>query len=283
MTFKPENWMLCAWILLSVSLLSCTSSPPKNHGKLDLELFLGEGANQPLVVGFGGGEGGNAWAGDYWETTRNEFLDAGFAFLAVGYFGSASTPAYLDRISLDAIRDSILNVAKNPKIDGERIAVIGGSKGGELVLNLASVFGEINAVVAMVPSHVSFPANTILANNSSWTYHDVELPYVPATFATISPALRHDLHEAFSIMLRDEEAVERALIPVEKINGSILLVSASADEMWPSAMMAERVFQRLKEKQFRPVYKHVIIDGGHMAPTKHFDLVLEFLKQSLKE
>lgn len=32
-------------------------------------LYLGESENQPLVVGLGGSEGGNAWASDHWKTT----------------------------------------------------------------------------------------------------------------------------------------------------------------------------------------------------------------------
>ena len=111
----------------------------------------------------GGGEGGNAWASDYWKELRNEFIKKGYAFLAIGYFGMENTPAFLDRISLNAIHDSIVNIAKNPKINRNKIALIGGSKGGELVLNLASRYQDINAVVAIVTSHVSFPALTYTA------------------------------------------------------------------------------------------------------------------------
>ncbi|MGB6153213.1 MAG: hypothetical protein WBG48_14610 [Pricia sp.] len=40
-----------------------------------------------MVVGFGGSEGGNAWANDRWSATRERFLAEGYAFLSVGYFG----------------------------------------------------------------------------------------------------------------------------------------------------------------------------------------------------
>ena len=33
-------------------------------------LYLGNGRCQPLIVGFGGSEGGNAWTSDYWKKTR---------------------------------------------------------------------------------------------------------------------------------------------------------------------------------------------------------------------
>jgi len=76
------------------------------------------------------------------------------------------TPNTLDRISLNAIHDAIIEVSKNTKIDAGKIALIGGSKGGELVLNLASYFDDIDAVIAISPSHVSFPAMTMRSNTS---------------------------------------------------------------------------------------------------------------------
>ena len=50
-------------------------------------LYLGKGEKQPLVVGFGGSEGGNAWSSDYWKKTRDQFIERGYAFLAIGYLG----------------------------------------------------------------------------------------------------------------------------------------------------------------------------------------------------
>ena len=55
-------------------------------------LYLGKNKHQPLVVGLGGSEGGNAWASDYWKTTRDQFIEKGYAFLAIGYFGAEGTP-----------------------------------------------------------------------------------------------------------------------------------------------------------------------------------------------
>ncbi len=60
-----------------------------------------------------------------------------------------------------------MNIAQNDKIDATKIALIGGSKGGELVLNLSSRFNYFNAVIAMSTSNVSFSAITWSANTSS--------------------------------------------------------------------------------------------------------------------
>ena len=279
--------ILFALFILLVGLFAFlafyTPSLSNYHGKIQTELFLGDGENQPLIVGFGGGEGGNAWASDYWKETRDQFLEEGYAFLAIGYFGMKGTPQYLDRISLNAIYDSIIQISANPKIDGERIALIGGSKGGELALNLASRYDDIDAVVAIVTSHVSFPALTYMANTSSWTFDDEEVPFVPAPFEAVPAMLKHDLHRAFSIMLEDNDAEELAFIEVQNINGAILLVSATKDEFWPSTDMSGQIMERLKRNNFEHYYEHLPIEGSHSAPLDHFDEISSFLKQNFKE
>ena len=271
-------------LLLVLFVFLETYTPPlsDNHGKISTELFLGETENQPLIVGFGGGEGGNAWASDYWQETRNIFIDSGYAFLAVGYFGMQGTPASLDRISLNAIHDAITEAAQHPKVNQNQIAIIGGSKGGELVLNLASRYNDFSAVIALASSHVSFPATTAMANTSSWTYNDEEVTYVTATYSTVPHAIKGDLYSAFTIMLEDKEAVKNATIEVEKINGPILLLSGDKDDQWPSSYMSDQVIARLKSNNFKHYHEHIKFDGGHTAPLKHFNVVIDFLDQHFK-
>lgn len=265
-----------------IFLETYTPSLSENHGKVDARLYLGSSVKQPLIVGFGGSEGGNAWDSDYWKSTRDQFLSKGYAFLAVGYFGGKGTPDNLDRISLNAIHDAILEAAKNPKIDNQKIAVIGGSKGGELALNLASHFDDIDAVVAMSASHVSFPGITWTSNTSSWTLNNEELPYVPAPYAVI-PAITSGNHlEAYNIMLKNTIAEKKALIPVEKINGSVLLLSATNDEAWPSKEMSDKVMARLKNEKFNHHFEHIVLNGGHTEPAKHFDKIFAFLEKYFK-
>lgn len=265
---------------LFIFLESYTPALSENHGKVQSRLYLGESGNQPLIVGFGGSEGGNAWDSDFWKPTRDKFLAKGYAFLAIGYFGSKETPNTLDRISLDAIHDTIISISENPKINSEKIAIIGGSKGGELVLNLASYFDDIDAVVALSTSHVSFPALTMMSNTSSWILNNKELPFAPAPYSAVPAMISGDLLEAFNIILENKDAEEKARIPVEKINGSILLLSASNDEAWPSAQMSNKIIERLKSKGFKKDYEHVVIEGGHTAPLEHFDLVFTFLEKT---
>jgi pimeloyl-ACP methyl ester carboxylesterase len=275
--------LIIALVLTAGIIYIFTYVPPisEQSGVVETKLFLGDSVNQPLVVAFGGGGGGNDWARDYMKEKRDSLIEKGYAILAIGYFKSKGTPITLDRISLDAISDTILNIAKHQKIDASKIALIGGSKGGELILNLASRFSHFNAVIALSTSNVSFPAITWSANTSSWTYKNKEVPYVPATLETISPAIKGDLYTAFSMMLKDKAAVINAEIPVENINGPILILSGKNDEEWPATAMSNRIIERLKENNFKFYNEHITLDGGHIAPLDQFNLVHDFLEKYL--
>ncbi|ADY28748.1 prolyl oligopeptidase family serine peptidase [Cellulophaga lytica] len=254
----------------------------KQHGVVETLLYLGDSENQPLIVAFGGAEGGIDWHRNHMKSKRDSLIQKGYAILAIGYFNSEGTPKNLDRISLDAISDTIINIAKkNSKINESKIALIGGSRGGELVLNLASRFDHFNAVIAMSTSNVSFPAITWSANTSSWTFKGKDVPYVPAPLKTISPALKGDLFTAHKMMLEDKKALKKAEIEVENINGAILILSGKTDDQWPASEMSDQLIQRLKNKKFKHYNKHIAIDGGHIAPLEHFNLVYDFLDKHL--
>ena len=174
-----------------------------------------------------------------------------------------------------------MNIARDPKIDESKIALIGGSRGGELVLNLASRFSHFNAVIALSTSSVSFPAITWSANTSSWTYKNKEVSYVSAPLKIILPALKGDLYTAHCMMLEDKKAVKNAEIQVENIKGSILLMSGKNDDQWPAPEMSDQIIERLKNKNFTYYYEHFKLEGGHIAPLEYFNIVYDFLEKHL--
>jgi hypothetical protein len=124
-------------ILLVISLIfivgityifTYVPSLPEENGIVETLLYLGDSDNQPLIVAFGGGEGGIDWHRNHMKGKRDSLIQKGYAILAIGYFNADGTPRNLDRISLDAISDTIMNIAKKNKIDESKIALIGGSK-----------------------------------------------------------------------------------------------------------------------------------------------------------
>ena len=253
-----------------------------NTPNVDSRLYLGEGKNQPLLVGLGGSEGGNAWDSDYWKKTRDEFIAKGYAFLAIGYFRGKGTPDTLDRIAIDKVHDAILEACKNKKINKKRIGIIGGSRGGDLALLLGSYYKDIKCVVALVPSHVAFPGHTSHFTTSAWTFKGKELPFVPVNDEAVPFLKKGNLRGAFTAMLKDSIAESNSLIRVERINGPVLLLSATKDHLIPGVDMCDKMIARMRSHHFKFPNEHIPIEGGHVEPQKRFDLIFQFLDKYFK-
>lgn len=80
------------------------------------------------------------------------------------------------------------------------------------------------------------------------------------------------------MMLEDKTAVKNAEIKVENINGPLLILSGKDDDQWPASAMSDQIIERLKKNNFRYYNKHIILNGGHNEPLKHFNLVYDFLE-----
>lgn len=243
-------------------------------------LYLGEGKGQPLLVGLGGSEGGNAWTSDRWKPVRDSFIAKGYAFVAIGYFAAKGTPVALDQIAIEDVHNAILAATKNKNVDGSRIAIIGGSRGGDLALLLGSYYPDINCVVGIVSSHAVFPGHTLHFKSSCWTYAGKELPYIPLNKEAVPSLMKRDLRGAFDMMLKDTAAEAKALIPVEKIQGPVLLLSATQDEICPSTPMGEKMMARFKAYRFKYPFEHIAVTGSHAAPLKDFSPVFAFLQKN---
>jgi len=252
---------------------------PKNHGVVDYKLFLSAQEKRPMFVAFGGSEGGMVYADKVTQNLRDSILTLGYHFLAVGYFGTPNTPKELDRISLNAIYDTIKSVGQHPMVDQDRIAIFGGSRGGELVLNLASRFTDIDAVIAIVPSNVSLPSRLGWGETSSWTFKQEEIPWISASDESVELIDNGDFYGGFSRMIENQKAIIESEIKVERINAPILFISASQDEVWPSTLMCNRMMERLEGNNFQHFYEHIELNGGHAEFTRNPGLILEFLKQ----
>jgi hypothetical protein len=81
--------------------------------------------------------------------------------------------------------------------------------------------------------------------------------------------------------LRNSRRVKEATIPVERIQGPILLASFTRDEVWPSTLMSERIMQRLRDSGFRFHFEHAAYDAAHcnwsIEPCRKH--ILDFLRE----
>ena len=231
-------------------------------------LFLPpEKGPHPGVIVIGGSGGGLQ------EGRAALLASRGYAALALAYFAYEDLPKYLVDIPLEYFETALDWMLNRTDIRSRGIVAMGGSRGGEGVLLLGSQYPQVCGVIANVPSHVLWqgfgdPDATLpcyawtkdgeglepMANFGSeeqWTtlYQQDPIPLTPL----------------FETSLEDAAAVENAAIPVERINGPVLLISGADDAMWPSATMATAVFDRLKEKGFAHSVSNLIYENaGHL-------------------
>jgi dienelactone hydrolase len=78
------------------------------------------------------------------------------------------------------------------------------------------------------------------------------------------------LTPGFLAGLTDEATVTAAEIPAERINGPILLISGTDDQVWPSSILAEVAVRRLRRWQHPFSVEHLSYEGaGHSIGPPH--------------
>lgn len=197
----------------------------------------------------------------------------GYAALALCYFGLDDTPRTLSRIALEPLARALDWLIQRDEVLPHKLAIYGRSKGGELALLAASLFPAVTAVVANTPSCYCYEGLGPLklpSRHSSWCYRGQELPYIAFTTAALGHTaldiLQHKpnrLRQMYQYLF-DHNDKAAAMIPLERINGPILLLSAEYDDIWPSRGHAETAFQYLRAHHFPHRCRHICYTSGHM-------------------
>jgi hypothetical protein len=156
----------------------------RDHG-LIATLFRPErGGPFPGVVMLGGAEGGMH------EDDAALLAAHGFAALALAYYGVAGLPVTLANIPLGYFGQALDYLRQHSDINGDRLAVMGGSKGGEAALLVAATFPHVRAAVSVVGSGLITQgiSQDVLTGSlldilttpvANWTWHGHPLPYLP--------------------------------------------------------------------------------------------------------
>lgn len=198
----------------------------------------------PALLVLGGSGGGM-------DTPKAALLAAhGYATLALTYFSRPPLPDVLAEIPLEYFETAIAWLQSQDSVDGEKIGVVGTSRGGELALLLGATYPQVRAVVSYVGSGVLAAGYTADREDlrPAWTYAGEPLP-----FAT------------------SDEELDAATILVENIQGPVLLISGEDDQLWPSTRLSEIAIARLRQYNHPYEVDHLVYeDAGHFIGVPYW-------------
>jgi dienelactone hydrolase len=196
------------------------------------------------------------------------FASEGIATLALAYFGMPGLPKTFERIPLEYFGSALRWLARRPDVRQDAIAVAGASRGGELALLLAATYPEIRAAISWVGSGLVYGGVVSIgsAPMAGWTRGGVDLPFAGFVPGAVDMNARPiTLTPGFLAALDDADAVAAAEIPVERINGPVLLISGTDDAVWPATVLSNYAVRRLRAHHHRFAVEHVAYEGaGHM-------------------
>jgi dienelactone hydrolase len=227
----------------------------------------------PAVLMLGGAEGG------LHEDNAALLAAHDYVVLALAYYGMPGLPQTLTNIPVEYFGTALRYLAGRPDVAAGRIAVHGGSKGGEAALLIGSIYPAVRAVVSivgggLVTQGISQDVETgslleiLRTPVPNWTYEGRELPYLPNV---VTPRMEAGVAAGGPVSLgwaapdlNDASKVAGATIPVERIAGPVLLLSGADDQTYGPAFQ-EVAAQRLAAAGHRYPFRHIVYEGaGHL-------------------
>lgn len=223
----------------------------------------GDGRHAAVLL-LGGSEGGLSRGAARMATALQQ---EGFAVLHVSYFGAPGQPPKLELIPLETFDRALDWLKARPEIDPARVAIVGGSKGAEAALIVATRHPDLRAVVAGMPSSVAWQGidwnfiNMMLnPPGGSWSLDGKAIPFLP-----YAQPKSYDgpISAIYIASLLQVSKHEDAIIPIEKTRAPVLLLCGNQDTLWPSCPMADQVKARADAKGGPTVTVLAYNNAGH--------------------
>jgi len=190
----------------------------------------GEGPHPVVTVLYGSGGGIN-------EPRAAMLASRGYQAFALAYFKAPGLSPYITETPLEYLETGLRWAHRELSPKNGFVAVSGQSRGGELSLLLGATYPElVSAVIAYVPGAMVHGAQGAGDparggwQGVTWTMGGVPLEHLWNNNKAVhwhpwggdAPPTRH--HSVFFEGLKDRELAARARIPVEKIDGPVLLI-----------------------------------------------------------
>lgn len=201
---------------------------------------IGNSSGAVLVIG--GSDGGISATAD---NIAKALSEVGFDALAASYWGAPGQPLEMKELPLEAF-DASIDFLKKKSNGGQRVAILGYSKGAEAALLLAARRRDLAGIVAGAPTNVSWQAldfiGAFVGGTSTFSYKGKALPYLP--YSGIDFFDGPTVFEIHDISLRRVANHPSAAIEIEKSQAPVLLLCGSKDLIWPACDMAKSLVQR---------------------------------------
>lgn len=248
------------------TLLRRINSPLVRAEPLQLEGVVGnlyypagaleDGNPHPVIITLGGAEGGISTANYYaaWLASN------GFVAVAVAYYRMPGLPSDLVRVPIDPVGRAVDWLRTQPFTG--RVGVMGGSWGGIVAMAAAAHDPRLQAVVSWVGSPAPFrgirrdvpPADFRAVDLPALSFKGRDLPFLP--YLEDINWNQPGVHAA---------ALEHATLPIERINGPLLLVAGGDDQLGASGEMAAVAQRRLQRRDApQPDVLLYYSDAGHL-------------------
>lgn len=235
-----------------------------------LYLPAGAGPHPAVMILNGSGGGIN-------EARAALYASHGYAAFALAYFKAPGLSDYISNTPLEYFHAGMDWIRRNVKPAHDFVALSGQSRGGELVLLLGATFPQaVSAVVAYVPGAVVHSGQNaadpkIGREGPTWLLGGKPLSHLWQDNRTASwkpfdegPA-PHRHEKAILTALQDPDAVARARIKVEDIQGPVMLLSGTDDGSWPSSIYARMVRDKLRDVAHPHAVQWLDYEGGGHA------------------
>lgn len=206
------------------------------------ELWLPPATEEPVpgVVVLGGSEGGMPSS-----LRASAFASEGIATLNVALFGRPGLPDRLLELPLEQVAAAVEYLRSRPEVHGDRIWLVGISRGSEAVMLTAIAHpGLVHGVVASVPGSAAVCG--IPCDGAAWTIGGEGVPSTRMYGAT----------EPWD---RPESA-----IPVQDLEGRLVTICGGEDALWPSCLHAGALVERREQAGVAGRDRHFAYeDAGH--------------------
>lgn len=195
----------------------------------------------------------------------------GYAVLTLKYFDAYGLPETLDAIPLEYFDRAVEWFGARSAVDGDRIGFVGISRGVEAALLTAVNYDGSTAVVGYGGSGIaSFGIDRLggspeegLVDPAGWEAAWTRDGEPVATAEEVEYAIRNPSPD-------DPEALGGAGIPVEDVEGPVLLHAGRDDRLWPAVAYSEYANNRLDH--FGVSYPHALYvyeGAGHAFHTPY--------------